>query len=76
MSESASREALGIYVVMSRDPSDAMDMINECKDVEVIEMLYAMLVTKGNPNTDHELNDLMAGPTKRRLDELKGVPHG
>ena len=56
--------------------TDAIDMINECKDVAVLETLHAMLVLKGNPNTDHELNDLMAGPTKRRLDLLKGASSG
>ena len=74
--DAAGREAIGIYAVMARDPVDAIDMINECKDVAVLETLHAMLVLKGNPNTDHELNDLMAGPTKRRLDLLKGASSG
>jgi hypothetical protein len=72
----ADREAIGIYAVMARDPMDALDMINECKDVQVLETLHAMLVLKGNPNTDEELNDIMEGPTKRRLDKLKGISDG
>lgn len=73
MPDEAGREAIGIYAVMARDVSDALDMILECNDIEVLELLHAMLVTKGRPNTDHELNALMAGPTKRRLDKLKGT---
>jgi hypothetical protein len=76
MTDVAGREALGIYAVMARDPSDALDMINECRNVDVLETLYAMLTLKGRPNTDHELNDLMAGPTKRRLDALRRAGSG
>lgn len=66
-------DAVIIYAVMARDPSDAIDMINECVDVHVLETLHQMLtMNKDRPNTDHELNDLMAGPTKHRLDEVKG----
>lgn len=67
----ADQHAIVIYAMMSRDPSDALDMINECVSVRCIEALHAMLTTRGGPNTDHELNALMTGPTKRRLDALK-----
>jgi len=43
------------------------------RDVEVLELLYAMLTNEGSEKTDRELNALMAGPTKRRLDALKGT---
>lgn len=69
----ADADAVGIYVVMTRDWSDALEMINECNEVRTLETLYTMLTTKGRPNTDQELNDLMAGPTKRRLDALTGA---
>lgn len=65
--------AVGIYAVMARDVSDALDMLNECNDVRTLETLHTMLTTKGRPNTDQELNDLMAGPTKRRLDAVRGT---
>lgn len=67
--------AMAIYVVMGRDTSDALGMIHECKNVEALELLLSMLTTKGSVCTDEALNTLMAGPTKRRLDYLKGV-HG
>lgn len=65
--------AVGIYAVMARDIEDAIDMVNECTDVRTLETLHTMLTTKGRPNTDQELNDLFAGPTKRRLEEVKGT---
>jgi hypothetical protein len=70
----ADLDAVGIYAVMSRDWSDALEMINKCDNVRTLETLHTMLTTKGRPNTDQELNDLMAGPVKRRLDALKGTP--
>ncbi len=69
--EEADRDAIGIYAVMARDASDALDMILECDNVRTLETLHAMLTTPGSVNTDKELNALMAGPTKRRLDQLK-----
>ena len=74
--EEADRHALAIYVMMSRDIEDALDEINECDNVRCLETLHAMLTTRGGPNTDHELNEIMAGPTKRRLDVLKGTAGG
>lgn len=65
--------AVGIYGAMGHDVSDAVDMINECGDVRTLETLHAMLTTEGRPDTDQELNDLMAGPTKRRLDIVRGT---
>lgn len=70
--EEADRDAVGIYAVMSRDASDALDMILECENIRTLETLYAMLTTKGTASTDEELNGLMAGPVKRRLDQVKG----
>lgn len=74
MSSDEDRHAVAIYAVMERDPSDALDMINECVSVRTIELLYAMLTTKGGAKTDHALNELMTGPVKRRLDALKEAP--
>lgn len=68
--------AVGIYGVMAHDPSDAIDMINECESVRTLELLHGMLTTPGSAKTDHELNALMAGPVKRRLDALKGTTDG
>jgi hypothetical protein len=66
----AEQEALGIYVVMARDASDALGMINECTDREVLAWLLKLLKSSGSPNTDRGLNELMVGPVERRLEEL------
>jgi len=65
------RAAVGIYAVMGRDPIDGLDLVRECEDIRTLETLYAMLTAEGSVKTDKELNRLMAGPTKRRLDQLK-----
>jgi hypothetical protein len=72
----ADKHAVAIYAVMARDASDALDMIIECESVRTLETLHAMLTRRGGPNTDNELNEIMAGPTKRRLDALKGAANG
>jgi hypothetical protein len=64
--EESDRTALGIYAVMARDVSDALDMILECEDVRTLETLYAMLIAPGTERTDKELNALMTGTVKRR----------
>ncbi len=70
--ESADADAIGIYVVMSRDPEYAIDLINDCTSTRTLETLYAMLTERRDrPHTDHELNDIMTGPTKRRLEMIK-----
>lgn len=69
--EEADRDAIGIYAVMARDASDALDMVLECDSVRTLETLHAMLVAPGTEKTDKELNALMAGPVKRRLDQVK-----
>ncbi len=66
-------QAVLIYAVMARDASDALDMILECDNVRTLETLYGMLTAKGTERTDKELNALMAGPVKRRLDQVKGT---
>lgn len=70
--EEADRAAIGIYAVMARDASDALDMILECDNVRTLETLYGMLTAKGSERTDKELNALMTGPVKRRLDQVRG----
>ena len=65
--------ALAIYVVMARDVSDALEMIQECQDREAQELLQAMLTAIGNPNTDQKLNALFARPVSQRLDQLGGL---
>jgi len=70
------REALAIYVVAARDWSDALEMIMECRELGIVQTLYDMLTATGTPNTDVELNKLLAGPTKRQLDELLAIYNG
>lgn len=67
------QEAVGIYAVMGREPTDAIEMINECIDLEVLNLLYKMLVEYGSSQTDRHLNALIAPSVKRRLDKLNGV---
>lgn len=69
--QEADLAAVGIYAVMAHDPSDAIDLINECTSLRTLETLHTMLSTRGRPNADQGLNDLFAGPTKRRLDALR-----
>lgn len=71
--EESDRDAIGIYAVMARDACDALDMINECANVRTLETLHAMLTAPGTERTDKELNALMAGPVKRRLDVVKSA---
>lgn len=69
--DAADRRAVGIYVVMGRDPTDALEMINDCSDVRVLDTLHKMLTNNGSGQTDKELNALMAGPVARRLSRVK-----
>lgn len=66
------RTALSIYVAMARDASDAMDMINECRDRGALETLHKMLTNTevGIPRRDSQLNEIMAGPVSRRLMQI------
>jgi len=72
--EEADQHALAIYAMMARDIEDALDEVYACDNIRCLETLYAILTTRGGPNTDDELNAIMAGPTKRRLETLKGAP--
>lgn len=63
--------ALSIYAMMTRDASDALDMIQECADCTALSLLLGMLTTTGNPNTDHTLNVLFVQPVRQRLDQLR-----
>ena len=65
------QNALAIYVIAARDAADALDMILECEDLEVLDLLYAMLTHKGTGNTDTILNEILTGPVKNRADELR-----
>ena len=66
------REAVAIYAVMDRDPSDALDMILECENRSALEMLLKMLKHE-RPGTDVELNRIFVGPVERRLSALEGA---
>lgn len=66
----ADRDALGIYVVMAHDVSDAIDMINDCKCARTLATLLEMLTGAGSERTDRELNRLMVGPVERRIREI------
>lgn len=66
MSDSDNK-ALGIYVVAARDWSDALEMIQECEDVEALSLLLKMLENPGGPDTDVELNKLFQEPVRRQL---------
>lgn len=65
-------EALAIYVVASREFTDALDMIEECGDSRVLEWLVKLLEHPGSKRTDKELNQLLLGPVKRALAEMLG----
>ncbi len=67
----AGQTAVAIYAAASRDVTDAIDMIAECADEKAMDLLVKMLETKGRPNTDEELNDLLVGPARRRLAALR-----
>lgn len=71
MSES-DQAAIAIYVMMSRDPVDALEMIDECNDARTLEMLLAMLRQHGTNKTDRELNTIFDVPVSRRLSALGG----
>lgn len=71
---SSDTTALAIYVVMSRDASDALDMIAECKNSEALRLLHGMLTATGNPDTDHGLNTIFVRPVRQRLDQLGAGP--
>jgi hypothetical protein len=70
------QEALAIYVVAARDWSDALEMILECNEIGILDFLHKMLTHKGTEKTDVELNELLAGPVKRRLDKLEAASRG
>lgn len=68
----ADRHAVGIYAVMDREPTDALEMISECSDVRILETLHKMLTCEGSARTDKHLNAIMAGPVARRLAQVRG----
>lgn len=68
----SAQTALAIYVVMARDPGDALEMIQECGDREALSLLQGMLTVTGNPDTDHGLNNIFVRPVSQRLDQLGG----
>lgn len=70
--DEADRQAVGLYAVMGRDPTDALEMINECSDVRILDTLHKMLTTEGSAQTDKQLNRIMAGPVERRLARVRG----
>lgn len=63
-------EALAIYVIAARDWSDALEMILECADPYALKWLEQMLEHPGREGTDTDLNQLLLGPTKKRIEEL------
>lgn len=63
--------ALGIYVVMARDWSDALDMIQECEEKPALEMLLAMLTLEATEADDRKLNELFVEPVKRRIARIQ-----
>jgi hypothetical protein len=65
------RDAVAIYAVMARDPTDALDMISECASARVLDTLLRMLKGEGGPSTDRKLNAIFVGPVERRLAALK-----
>lgn len=69
----ADRAAVGIYAVMARDPSDAIEMIHECDSARTLDTLLGMLKGEGGASTDRELNALFVGPVERRRQAL-GLP--
>lgn len=68
--EEADLRAVGIYAVMQRDPSDAIDMISECDNARTLDTLYKMLMSEGTERTDRDLNALFVSPVARRRAEL------
>lgn len=79
----SARWTIGVYAAASRDFGDALDLIRDIPEqtfktdagpvdpVEALEQLLAMVTAHAKAKTDKELNDLLAGPTKRRLAELR-----
>lgn len=63
-------EALAIYVIMARDWSDALEMIQECSDRKVLDTLLAMLKDDRRSDTNRELNALFVEPVERRIAAL------
>lgn len=69
------RRAVGLYVVLSRDAYDFIDMVTEEEDVEALKTLYLMLVTPNpdTPKSDLKLNAIGGSIVKGNL-EKRGVP--
>lgn len=67
----ADRRAVIIYAAMGRDPTDALEMIDECTNVRTMETLHKMLTNRGTDKTDTELNKIMLGPVMRKRDKLR-----
>lgn len=70
MSPGSDQTALGIYVVMARDWSDALTMIQECNDKTALEILLQMLTVEGSGCSDSELNRLFVEPVKRQIERF------
>lgn len=45
------KRAIGLYVVIARDPLDFIDMMQEEESMEVLELLQRMFTT---PNPEHD----------------------
>ena len=68
---SADTRAVMIYGMMERDPTDALEMINECEDVEMLDLLLKMLTHEGSARTDKALNEIFVGPVTSRLERVR-----
>lgn len=61
---------MGIYVVMARDVSDALDMVNDTDDKDVLQILLDVLELPNSDEDNRELNSLFIEPVRRRLFSL------
>jgi hypothetical protein len=74
MTPNSAKTAVGLYAVMARDTIDALEMIQECLDIEALQLLLDMLLATGTARTDTTLNALFVEPVKRRLASLGDPP--
>jgi len=66
--------AVGIYVVMDRDPIDALEMIAECNDLGALTALLEMVTLPGSKDTDRRLNAMFIEPVQRRIAQFSAPP--
>ena len=75
LSSPVGSQAVALYAIGARDPTDFIDLVNDEENVEVLQLLHGMLVEpNAAPDHDAELNKMLA-PIVARVLETRGYEY-